>query len=107
MARYPMTDIIARREYDFVGPAGQTKVVATLGKPAIMPDAPNRDWYCPWLIEGADRRYELYGGGVDSLQALLMGISGLRIDLQDIGRRGKLTFLGGDDLSIELAGRAA
>ena len=107
MARYPTTDIIARREYDFEGPGGRTKVVATLGKPAIMPDALNRDWYCPWLIEGADRQYEFYGGGVDSLQALLMGISGLRIDLESIGHRGKLTFLGGDDLSIELAGRAA
>jgi hypothetical protein len=50
MARYPMTEIIARREYNFLAPTGHTKVIAALGKPAIMSDDPNRNWYwrCSW-----------------------------------------------------------
>src|SRR5262245_23653581 len=107
MPTYPETEIIARREYDFEDSRGHRKIVATIGKPAVMPDAPNKDWYCPWAIEGADRRYGNCAGGVDSVQALLMGISGLRIDLLQIASQGKLTFLEQEDLLIKLAGGAA
>jgi hypothetical protein len=101
-----MTDVVARREFDFVGPRGPTKVVAWLGKPAPMPDAPHGDWYCPFRIDGPDRVHELFGGGVDSLQALLMGISGMRIYLRSIGHAGKLTFLEDENLHLELTGNA-
>jgi hypothetical protein len=102
-----MTEVIARRDFDFLGPDGPKRVVASIGKPAPMPDALHGDWYCPWLIEGPDRRRELYGAGVDSLQALLLAVSGLKADLEMIARKGNLTFLDNDDLGIHLVGGAA
>ena len=103
MSTYPMTEVIATREFDYSGPAGPAKVVAHLGKPAIMPDARNRDWYCPYVIEWPNERHEFYAGGMDALQALLLGISALRLYLEYVvGRTGKLTWLGDDDLGIDL-----
>ena len=107
MSKYAMTEIIAQRELDFLGPGGHTKVVASIGKPALMPDAPHGDWYCPWLIEGPDRRRERDAAGIDAVQALLLAVSGLRTDLQVIARSGKLTFLDSDDLMLDLANGAA
>ena len=101
-----MTEVIARREYDYQSPNGHVKVVAKLGKPAPMPDVPS-DWYCPWVIEGPDGRLEHYAAGVDSLQALLLAVSALRIDLRHVGRHGKLTYLEGEDLGIALVGGPA
>ena len=103
-----MTEVIARREFDYSGPAGPGKVLALLGKPAIMPDAPNGDWYCPYVVEWPNERHEFYAGGMDALQALLLGISGLRLYLEYVvGRAGKLTWLGHDDLGIDLVKGAA
>lgn len=105
MSRYPMTEIVAQREFDYVGPNGAAKIVATIGKPAHMPDFPS-DWYCPCVIEGPDGRRQLDAAGVDAIQALLMALSAMRADLRHIARRGKLTFLGDDDISIDLVGGA-
>ena len=107
MARYPMTEPIARREFEFTGPGGQVKVIASIGRPAVMPDDPHGEWYCPWQIEGPDRTRQLYGAGVDTMQALLLALSGMRTDLEMIARNGKLTFLEGEDLGIGLVGGAA
>ena len=107
MARYPMTEVIAQREFRFEGPNGPATVLAAIGKPAVMRDPQHGDWYCPWTIDGPDRRREMFGAGVDTLQALLFAISGLRTDLEMIGKRGRLTYLDGDDLGIELLGGAA
>ena len=88
MAKYPMTEVIARREFQFTGPEGQVKVVASIGRPAVMPDAQHGDWYCPWQIDGPDRGRQLYGAGVDTMQALLLALSGMRTDLEMIARKG-------------------
>ncbi len=106
MSRYPMTEPIARREFEFVGPDGPVKVVAEIGTPAVMPDDPHGEWYCPWSIDGPDRRRTMSGAGVDTMQALLLALSGMRTDLQMIARTGRLTFLEGEDLMIELVGDA-
>jgi hypothetical protein len=103
-----MTEIIARREYTFTVENRVTPVVVQLGKPALFPDPPyHGDWYCPWTIEGTDGLREHYAGGVDGLQALLLAISGVRIDLDDLAHRGRLTWLDHEDLGIALVGPAA
>ena len=108
MAKYPMTEPIARREYVFSTADRVTSVVAQLGKPAPFPDPPHSgDWYCPWSIQGPDGLRELHAGGVDSLQSLLLAISGLRADLRAIARKGNLTWLDHQDLGLELVGPAA
>ncbi len=102
LARYPMTEIIAQREFDFVGFSGQVAVVASLGKPSLMPDVPNPDWYCPYVIQGPHRRREFFAAGVDAFQALLLALTAVRTDLELMKREGKLTWLDSDDLGIAL-----
>ena len=60
-----------------------------------QPLRPHREWR------------ELHAGGVDSLQSLLLAISGLRADLRAIARKGNLTWLDHQDLGLELVGPAA
>lgn len=105
MPAYPMTDVIAQREFDFEGPDGHGKVVASLGKPML--DVLKGDWYCPYVVEGPSRRRGSFGAGVDALQALLLALSGMRADLRLLRKAGKLTYWDGDELMIELVGSAA
>jgi len=108
MAKYPMTEPIARREYTFSAAERVTPVVVQIGKPAPFPDPPyHGDWYCPWSVQGPDGLRELYAGGVDALQALVLAISGLRADLRSIARKGKLTWHDDEGLGLELVGPAA
>ena len=102
MPRYPLTEIIAQREFAFDAGGSVTKVTASVSRPARTPEGTYDDWYCSWLIEGPDRRREFCAVGVDGLQALLLALSALRTDLEVIGGKGKLTFEGGDDLAIKL-----
>ncbi len=107
MRKYPMTESIARREYSLVDPQGAASVVVEIGKPAPMPDTPHEDWYCPWTVQSRGDVRQHWAAGVDPVQALLLAISGLRADLQALGRRGKLTWLDDENLGIELVGPAA
>ena len=103
MAKYPMTEVIAHREYEFTGSEGHVSVVASIGRPALMPDAPYGDWYCPLRIAGPQIDRESYVGGVDSVQALLLAISMMRVELQLIALHGSLTWLEQGDLGLTLA----
>ena len=107
MTKYPMTEVMARREYQYSGPPSPQRVVAAIGRPAPMPDAPYGDWYCPYVLEAPGGRRESYAGGVDGLQALLLALSALKADLELLQGKGKLTFLDDEDLGIHLVGGAA
>jgi hypothetical protein len=106
MSKYPMTELIARREYTLTAAGRQATIVVQLGKPAPFPDEPSGDWYCPWIVDGPDGRWEHHAGGVDALQALLLAVSALRAELQVLARKGELTWLAGG-LGLELVGPAA
>ncbi len=107
MPKYPMTDLIARRDYALSVASELKPLVLEIGKPAPFPDTPDRDWYCPWVIRGLDSPIEHWAGGVDALQALLMALSGARADLLGLARRGKLTWFEEEYLGLELVGPAA
>jgi uncharacterized protein DUF6968 len=102
MSKYPMTEPIALREYTLLVGSERREVVVQIGRPAPFPDTPDRDWYCPWVIQGLNTPVQHEAVGVDALQALLMALSGLRAELQSIGRGGKLTWLDDDDLGLRL-----
>src|SRR5438094_7186700 len=106
MAKYPMTEPIARREYLFRQADRVVPIIVEIGKPAPFPDGP-QDWYCPYTIRGYEEFGEHYAGGVDPLQALVMTLSGLRAQLLYIARRGKLTWQDDEDLGLALVGPAA
>lgn len=107
MPRYPMTEPIAIREYVLSVGSARKEVVVRIGRPAPFPDTPQRDWHCPWVIQGPGISIEHWAGGVDALQALLMALSGLRAELQSVGRKGRLTWLDDADLGLSLVGPAA
>ena len=102
LANYPMTEVIAHREYSLLGLDGPVPVVALLGRPALMLDSPHHDWYCPWQIECSLGNRTLFGAGVDSVQALLMAISMVRDELNLLARNGELTWLDQSDLNLSL-----
>jgi len=100
-----MTDVIADRTYDFKGRDGVAEVIKVqIGKPAPTADTPTPAWYCPWLVVRGGKRRKLAASGEDSLQALLLALSGLRTDLQLAAEQGKLSYEGIDGPSIDLVG---
>jgi hypothetical protein len=106
MRKYPMTEPIARREYSFHDADGPTSAIVEIGRPAVMPDTPHEDWYCPWSVTVRSHVWEHWAAGVDQIQALLLAFSGLRADLLALGRKGKLTWLDSENVGIELVGPA-
>lgn len=94
MTRYPMTDVIASREYEFVTGERTVPIRVDIGRPSPNPDGP-QGWYCPWTIERDGQSRSSFTVGMDSLQALMLALSGLRASLQRIASVGKLTSIGG------------
>src|SRR4051812_12454882 len=82
MLRYPMTAIVAEREYELREAGRVAKVTVSLGTPGPFPDAPAGDWYCPYRVSSPEHVHEFFAGGVDALQAMLMAISAIRVELQ-------------------------
>ncbi len=106
MIEYPMTAVVARREFEYRGPDGIVALIAAIGQPARMPDSDD-DWYCPWQINAAGAMQSRWAGGVDAMQALLCALAGMRADLEVFAQEGTLTFLDGLDLMMDLPGGEA
>lgn len=102
---HPMTEVIAEREYHFVHDGGREVIHVQVGKPAPTRDTPDQAWYCPWTIRrGSNTNYHA-AFGVDSLQALMLGLSVVRTDLLRIAAKGKLTTSDGyEGPCMELVG---
>jgi hypothetical protein len=84
----PQSDLgraIARRTLDEHGVTGR-KVVVSIGLPRPQRLSKHGDWECPFLIEGIGESKVERAGGVDSLQALIMAIEGVRVRLEQSGR---------------------
>lgn len=95
MRDYPMTEAIADREYEFVADGKDEVIHVRIGKPASTSDTPHPAWYCPWTVQDRATTKKHAAVGEDSLQALLLALSGLRTDLRLIAKKGKLTAMGG------------
>jgi hypothetical protein len=83
------------REFEVDGE--EAAAVLRIGRPVEHPEG---DWNCPFQISGMgdDRIHE--ASGVDSLQALSMGLQMARAQLESYRRSHRITWLGGDDLGI-------
>lgn len=104
MCPYPMTDVIAQREYSLSAGGKDHPVVLLIGRPAPRNDGPHPSWYCPWIIRRSGKDKLQCAVGEDSVQALLLALSGLRTDLSLIARKGKLSFIGLEGPGIDLVG---
>jgi hypothetical protein len=99
---YPMTEVIASREYVLETDDERVPIRVEIGKPTPRPDLLDT-WYCPITIQGAGETRLLSADGSDSLQVLLLGLSALGVILQGRASKGKLTFLDGvEGVHIEI-----
>ena len=63
------------------------KIVVSIGLPRPDPLSKHGDWECAFLIQGVGKSKVQKTFGVDSLQALMMAIEGVRVGLEQTGRR--------------------
>jgi hypothetical protein len=76
---------IARRTLTEEGVTGR-KIVVSIGLPRPDRLSKHGDWECPFLIEGVGESKVETTYGVDSLQALILAIEGVRVRLEQTGR---------------------
>jgi hypothetical protein len=77
-------EVIARRMLSEQGVVGR-KIVLSIGLPRPDP-LKGGDWECPFLIDGVGKSEVQKAFGVDSLQALIIAIQGIRVGLEQTGR---------------------
>jgi len=88
---------VAEREYLIAGT--QDSIVARISQPVR---AESGEWSCVIKVSGSVATHESTAYGEDSLQALMMGLSKLRIVLATRPAWAALTWLGETDLGIDL-----
>jgi hypothetical protein len=76
---------IARRTLTEEGVTGR-KIVVSIGLPRPDRLSKHGEWECPFLIEGVGESKVETTYGVDSLQALISAITGVRVRLEQTGR---------------------
>lgn len=76
---------IARRTLAEDGATGR-EIFISIGLPRPYRLSKHGDWECPFLIEGIGEPKVETACGVDSLQALILAIEGVRVRLEQTGR---------------------
>ncbi|MEU8784463.1 hypothetical protein [Streptomyces sp. NPDC048637] len=105
MMLYELGEVVAERQMNaFAEDGGCTQVVVKIGKPQPDTLGAGQDWYCPHQILGLGREGVEATFGVDSLQAFLLGVHRLQLELakraQDASVR--LDWLGQPDLGLKV-----
>lgn len=102
MNEYPWTETIAERTFEFHSAEGAVEPIElTLGKPGVMPDAPNGGWYCPYRLASAGVARESYAAGVDAVQAVLLALSKVWAELRHFPKAGEVRWLEDPDLGLQ------
>jgi hypothetical protein len=78
--------VIARRILEEEG-FPKRKIVVSIGMPRKDPLSKHGDWECPFLLQGVGDSTVQRSGGVDSMQALIVAIQGIRVGLEQSGRK--------------------
>lgn len=104
-----MTDdlgpVVAERRVECVaGDGSRTAVVIRIGTPHPDPLSENGDWRCPHQIVGLGDGAVGASYGVDSLQALLLSVYRVRLDLaaRAAEASARLDWLGLPDLGLSV-----
>ncbi|MGP4019321.1 DUF6968 family protein [Saccharopolyspora sp. 5N708] len=99
---YELGETVAERQVDAIAEDGnRTPVIVKIGKPQPDP-MPGGDWYCPRQVLGLGDESVQATFGVDSLQAFLLCVYGLRLNLAERAERAsvELDWLGLPDLGL-------
>lgn len=93
MRIFELGDVIAERRFVFRANAGWSRDVdVKLGRP--VPDSmPGQAWVCPFQISGLDRERVMGIFGADAMQALLLAIHTIPVELAVFARKAGGKFL--------------
>ena len=89
-------EVMAERRLERAG-EGAEPVVVRIGRPVEDLDG---DWVCPFQITGRGDDTVYAAAGIDSVQALVLGLQMIRAQLDDHARTHPLTWLDGSDLGF-------
>ena len=91
-------EVIAARTLKLQNDEGASSEVSVLlGKPQPTPD--QRDYYCPYQIKGAGSEKVKCSYGIDAVQALLLTLSILSVQLEVLNKEtgGRLSWEGDEN----------
>ena len=93
-------------EMEAEGPNGPEKGALTVrfGKPVYLD---GKGWACVFTMSAMGRNHATPAGGADAVQALQMAFHLVGQQLAGMGRRHRITFLGGDELGFAPASASA
>jgi hypothetical protein len=100
---YELGPVVAERRVDRVAADGsRTPVVIRFGRPHPDPLSAHGDWCCPHQVIGLGDEAVGATFGVDSLQALLLGVYRVRLELAERAEAAsvELDWLGLPDLGL-------
>jgi hypothetical protein len=100
---YELGPVVAERRVDRVAADGsRTPVVIRFGRPHPDPLSTHGDWCCPHQVIGLGDEAVGATFGVDSLQALLLGVYRVRLELAERAEAAsvELDWLGLPDLGL-------
>jgi len=103
-------DVIAERRLAFQPPEGGPQdVTVRIGRPVLDASAPHETWICPFQIEGIGSGKTRGICGADAMQALLLAIHTIPVELAVCIResRGQFLHFGEPDVSFVAACRMA
>jgi hypothetical protein len=101
---YELGEVVAERQVEAVAADGtRAPVVLRLGKPRPDP-LPGGDWLCPGQILGLGDETVRASFGIDSLQAFLLSVYGMRLTLRERAAAASVTldWLGQPDLGLKV-----
>ena len=82
MATVDIGDVIAQRRLTFQPPDGVPQVVTVrIGRPVLDASAPHETWICPFQIQGIGSGSTHGIFGADAMQALLLAIHTIPVEL--------------------------
>jgi hypothetical protein len=92
-------DLIATRQYEALLPDGSlASVELEIGRPQPTPG--QDDWGCTYRITGLPEPVTPTIYGVDALQALLLCLKIVRVEMEVAARHAQLTWLGESELGL-------
>jgi len=97
--KYPLGEVIATRNLEFVYLDGRKEVVAvSIGKP--IQGENEHQWWCPYLIQAESFKKQFRMAGGESMQALILTVYIISVELEVLARdhNGTFTYFGETDL---------
>lgn len=110
MRCFELGEVLAERSLVFEAEAGWSKnVQIRLGRPVLDSSAPGTSWICPFQILGLERDSVKGIFGIDAMQALILAIHTIPVELSSFAREtpGKFVWRGRAEATFLFACRTA